>query len=87
MNLYPKNAVKIVVEQPVLSDYSTVVPGQKLTNITRPSSGPISCGPVLTAFGDEYAITGIIKGGVNDKMVYVSMLEIANAFDLSVMRP
>lgn len=51
------------------------------------NQGGDSGGPVLTAYGDDYAIIGIMKGLSGGKMVYVNMSSIKTAFDLNVVSP
>lgn len=51
------------------------------------NQGGDSGGPVLTAYGDDYAIIGIMKGLSGGKMVYVNMSSIKTAFDLNVVNP
>ncbi|MGX8698789.1 MAG: hypothetical protein ACSW8F_02525 [bacterium] len=46
-----------------------------------------SGGPVLTAYGDDYALIGIMKALDDGKMVYVTMDSIRTAFDLNAVTP
>lgn len=68
--LIPQNAVKIVTEEPILSNCSThtVIPGQKIRNTTNNTFGSITCGVV---WGNTYGfMTAGHLGDIGDSVSY-----------------